>query len=267
MAQQNKKRKQNEDSTPEQQESPSPIIFLARDVKADTRFTVFSQEFHLHSSGLKHHSNYFRKFLDSADKQPAPAFARFKYDYRSVIDEDGSWALMPVSDAPEITAQRIALVDGPEKEIEAIRKLLCAIHSKNYKIETADELKRLTRLADYYCALPVVSATLTGALFKSGIFEVSPEPRHCECNVDCVALLFLARKLRHRLFFRECLIHTVGRWDSLSNFERETIKEDQDLYTLVRIKLCVLYETVAKTQGALILALVDEKIEFYKIVE
>ncbi|TGO29395.1 hypothetical protein BPAE_0015g00390 [Botrytis paeoniae] len=193
MAQQKKKRKYNENLTPEQQEPPSPIIFLARGLKADTRFTVFRQKFHLHSSGLKHHSNYFRKFLDSADKQPAPASALFKYDYRSVVDEDGSWALMPGLDSPEITDQQIALVDGHEEEIEAVRKLLCAIHSKNYRIETADELKRLTRLADYYCTLPVVSATLTGALFKSRIFEGSLITYHTltgEYDDECVSLIY-----------------------------------------------------------------------------
>ncbi|TGO50541.1 hypothetical protein BCON_0181g00080 [Botryotinia convoluta] len=270
MAQQNKKRKHNEDLAPAQQGPPSPIIFLARSVKADTRFTVFRQEFHLHSSGLKHHSNYFRKFLDSADKQPAPAYALFKYDYRSVIDEDGSWALMPASDSPEITYQQMTLVDGLEEETEALRKLLCAIHSKNYRIETADELKSLTRLADYYCALPVVSATLTGALFKSSMFKDSPtiyNTQECVCHNDCAALLLLARKLRHGALFRECLIYTVGRWNSLPDLERDIIKEDQELYTLVRIKLSFLYETLAKTQGALLSALCEEKVELYKIVE
>ncbi|CCD52102.1 hypothetical protein BofuT4_P082610.1 [Botrytis cinerea T4] len=243
MAQQNKKRKHGEDLEPAQQGLPSPIIFLARGVNADTRFTVFRQQFHLHSSGLKHHSNYFRKFLNSADKSPAPASALFKYDYCSVIDEDGSWALMPASDSPEITDQKIAVIDGPEKEIEAVRKLLCAIHSKRYKIETADELERLTRLADYHCALPVVSATLTGALFKS------------------------TRKLRNGVLFRECLIHTVGRWDFLPDPEKEMIKEDQELYKLVRIKLSFLYETLSKSQIALFRALVEEEITLHKIAQ
>lgn len=75
MAQQNKKRKYNENLTPAQEELPPPIIFLARGVKADTRFTVFRQEFHLHSSGLKHHSSYFRKFLDSV------SFTDFLYQF------------------------------------------------------------------------------------------------------------------------------------------------------------------------------------------
>ncbi|KAM0143542.1 hypothetical protein ACHAO1_000643 [Botrytis cinerea] len=272
MAQQNKKRKHGEDLEPAQPGLPSPIIFLARGVNADTRFTVFRQQFHLHSSGLKHHSNYFRKFLNSADKSPAPASALFKYDYCSVIDEDGSWALMPASDSPEITDQKIAVIDGPEKEIEAVRELLCAIHSKRYKIETADELERLTRLADYHCALPVVSATLTGALFKSSMFEISPmisiyDPQECEIHDNSVSLLLLARKLRNGVLFRECLIHTVGRWDFLPDPEKEMIKEDQELYKLVRIKLSFLYETLSKSQIALFRALVEEKITLHKIAQ
>ncbi|KAF7903497.1 uncharacterized protein EAF01_006546 [Botrytis porri] len=270
MAQESKKRKYNEDLTPEQQETPSPIVFLALGVKADTRFTVFNQEFHLHSSGLKHHSNYFRKFLDSDDKQPAPACALFKYDHRSVIDEDGGWALMPASDSPEITEQQMTLVDGPDEEIESVRKLLCAIHSKNYKIETTDELERLTLSADYYCALPVVSATLTGALFKSSLFDVSPtiyNTEACVCQDDCVTLLLLARKLRHGVLFRECLIYTVGRWDSLSDLEKGVIKEDQELYRLVQTKLSILYKLLAKTQSALIWALCSETVELNKIIE
>ncbi|TGO15335.1 hypothetical protein BTUL_0041g00190 [Botrytis tulipae] len=268
MAQQYKKRKRNEDLTPARQELLSPIIFLARGIKADTRFTLFRQEFHLHSSGLKHHSSYFRKFLDSANKQPAPASALFKYDYRSVVDEDGSWALMPVSDSPEITDQQMTLVDGFKEETEALRKLLCAIHSKKYRIETADELKRLTCLADYYCALPVVSGTLTGALFRSSMFEASaPEygaPVDCECHDESVSLLLVARKLRHGLLFRECLIHTVGRWDSLSDIEKRQIEEDPKLYTLVQIKLKVLYELLAKTQGKLLWTVFQGKFNVLK---
>ncbi|KAF7872695.1 uncharacterized protein EAF02_008766 [Botrytis sinoallii] len=270
MAQQNGKRKHSEDLTPAQRELPSPIIFLARGVKADTRFTVFRQEFHLHSSGLKHHSNYFRTFLDSADKQPAPPCALFKYDYRSVIDEDGSWALMPVSDSPEITDQQLTLVNEPEEEIEVLRRLLCAINSKKYRIKTADELKRPTRLADYYCALPVVSATLTEALFKSSMFDAigtSYFSRACECHDDCVSLLVLARKLRHGVLFRECLIYTVGKWDSLPDPEKDIIKEDQELYKLVQAKLSVLYELLAKTQGALLWAICEKTIDLNKIVE
>lgn len=135
----------------------------------------------------------------------------------------------------------MTLVDGFEEETEALRKLLCAIHSKKYRIETADELKRLTRLADYYCTLPVVSGTLTGALFRSSMFESSGSRYDaavdCKCHDDSVSLLLLARKLRHGLLFRECLIHTVGRWDSLPDIEKRQIEEDPKLYTLVQTNL------------------------------
>jgi hypothetical protein len=41
------------------------------------------------------HSNYFGKFLDSADKPEAPASSLFKYNYATVIDDDGIWAVEP----------------------------------------------------------------------------------------------------------------------------------------------------------------------------
>jgi hypothetical protein len=46
---------------------------------------------------LKLHSNYFRKFLDSADKPNVPATAIFKYNYTTVVDDDGIWAVEPKS--------------------------------------------------------------------------------------------------------------------------------------------------------------------------
>lgn len=47
-----------------------PIVFRWPGLNSDTRLTVFSQEFHVHSVLLKLHSAFFRKFLDSPDKVP-----------------------------------------------------------------------------------------------------------------------------------------------------------------------------------------------------
>ena len=68
-------------------------------LKPDTRLTVLRQEFHVHSVILKLHSAFFRKFLDSEDKEVAPAFSAFRYDYVSVFDTDGTWGLEPASTA------------------------------------------------------------------------------------------------------------------------------------------------------------------------
>jgi hypothetical protein len=78
----------------------SPIIFSSPDLKPDVRLKVFNQEFHVHSVILRLHSAYFRRFLDSPEK-PDKALTVggiFKYDYISIIDEDGGdWGLEPTS--------------------------------------------------------------------------------------------------------------------------------------------------------------------------
>jgi hypothetical protein len=45
-------------------------------------------------------------------------------------------------------------------EVSLFEKLLCAIYHRSYKIERCAELTSLTSLADYYCALPILSRTL-----------------------------------------------------------------------------------------------------------
>ncbi|TVY31530.1 hypothetical protein LSUB1_G008456 [Lachnellula subtilissima] len=75
---------------------PAPFISLSPGLKPDTRLRVFEQEFHVHSTILKLHSNYFRRFLDSPDKTGALASPLFQYEYVSVVDEDRTWALYPI---------------------------------------------------------------------------------------------------------------------------------------------------------------------------
>ena len=75
-------------------DSPAaPIVFISPGLQADVRLCVFKQEFHVHSIILKLHSAYFRKFLDSADKAKVPTSALFRYEYVTVVDTDGEWAL------------------------------------------------------------------------------------------------------------------------------------------------------------------------------
>jgi hypothetical protein len=80
-------------------EIPS-IVFASPGLKPDVRLKIFVEaEIHYYSLILKLHSNFFRKFLDSPDKSPAPASASFKYEYATVVDEDGTWALEPAAKA------------------------------------------------------------------------------------------------------------------------------------------------------------------------
>ncbi len=76
-----------------------PIVFQSPGLKPDVRLTIYGQEFHVHSVILKLHSNFFRKFLDSPEKEAAPPSSPFKYDYASVTDADGFSGLEPVAAA------------------------------------------------------------------------------------------------------------------------------------------------------------------------
>jgi hypothetical protein len=62
----------------------------------------------------------------------------------------------------------------------------------------------MTEIADYYCALPILSASLDRALVKSQF------SREIRCH--SVSLFPVAVKLRNTLLFRECLIWIVGPW-------------------------------------------------------
>lgn len=71
-----------------------PITFFKRGDIADVRLRVFDDEYHVHSSKLKECSQYFFKFLDSHDKQnKVSPTARFRYEWVTRVDEDGTWSL------------------------------------------------------------------------------------------------------------------------------------------------------------------------------
>jgi len=73
-----------------------PITFTPPTTTPDVCLRVFYQDFHVHSSILKQHSAFFQIFLDPPDKKLSGTSAdpKFKYDWRSKIDEDGTWALV-----------------------------------------------------------------------------------------------------------------------------------------------------------------------------
>ncbi|TEY31293.1 hypothetical protein BOTCAL_0804g00010 [Botryotinia calthae] len=76
-------------------QSPKLKKFSLPDQTPDTRFVLFDEiEIQLHSTILKIHSAFFRKFLDSPDKKPAEPSAEFRYEWVSEIEEDGDWHLV-----------------------------------------------------------------------------------------------------------------------------------------------------------------------------
>lgn len=77
---------------------PEPVVFVLRGQLVDTKLDVFGAVFHVHSIILKGGSAYFRKFLDSPDKAPAPETAAFPYEYVAVVDDDRkTWGLESAS--------------------------------------------------------------------------------------------------------------------------------------------------------------------------
>ena len=74
--------------------STKPVVFDLPGYKVDTALQVFETNFQLHSTILRIHSRFFRTFLDSADKTPAPTNSTFQYEYDTVVDADGkTWGL------------------------------------------------------------------------------------------------------------------------------------------------------------------------------
>ncbi|PMD62646.1 uncharacterized protein K444DRAFT_524777, partial [Hyaloscypha bicolor E] len=203
-----------------------PIIFKSPGLKPDVRLTVFGQVFHVHSIILKLHSNFFRKFLDSADKVAAPASASFQYDYVSVFDADGDWGLEP-------TAAKVPQA----REIEPFRKLLCSMYTRPYVINDVVELLTLVRLADYYCALPNLSGTITGQI------------------------IFAAKKLRHPILFRECFIHLVSSLHDFYSLSLPALRNDKDLWLVLTEGKSSLRKKILQTQHFVLMMCLDRHLE------
>ncbi|CAG8955890.1 hypothetical protein HYFRA_00008740 [Hymenoscyphus fraxineus] len=218
------------------------VYRLPGGLKPDVRLLVFDQEYHVHSTILKLHSNYFRRFLDSPDKTGEPASANFQYEYATVVDDDGTWALEPANKIkdPVFTFERLHLLEkgggiSPMLEGAAFEALISAMYNRPYKVETTEDIVDLTNVAGFYCALPIVSATINGQLFESQrLLFGSADGRHV--SSDPVDLLIAARKLRHKRLFHDCLIHVVSQFariESENGNELQTLQNDKEIYALV----------------------------------
>jgi hypothetical protein len=87
-----------------------PIIFSMPGYLPETRLNVLGQEFHLHSAYLKMHSAFFRKFLDSPEKNlpvsPDATSTSFRYEWITQVDMDGSWSLAWAGTDPKVSIFR-----------------------------------------------------------------------------------------------------------------------------------------------------------------
>lgn len=123
-----------------------------------------------------------------------------------------------------------------------------------------EEIVTITKLADFYCALPVLSNTLSGALFGSSIFkdkddEDGEDGKHFVYHAftyQASKILLLAKKLRHADLFRECFIHVVATFRSnVLNCEKQCLKHDKEIWLLLmehHLKLC---ESILKVNQGL----------------
>jgi len=242
-----------------------PIVFMSPGLKPDVRLMVFKQEFHVHSIILKLHSNYFRKFLDSPDKSDTPASALFRYEYVSVVDEeDKSWALDVAAKVPPGNERKFSIFPYPEWEIDAFRKLLCAMYNRPYTVSTPDELRLMTSLADFYCAIPILSATLASGLLGSPMFEPELFNSYYLNAFARLApdLIHTAYKLRNPVLFRECFVHVVGRWEcnddddeGVSDTQKELIEKNVDIWRLVSSAFGRIRQQLLEVNRSLIIAL------------
>jgi hypothetical protein len=195
----------------------SPTVFQTPDLKPDVRLRVFDFEFHVHSVLLKLHSAFFRKFLDSPDKTDLQSAGNletpsavvnfytgnFKYDWVTEVDGDKTWHLVVKKDKEPVD---LSGFKGDQSfDIGIFEKMLCAIYHKPYKIDNCAELTSLTSLADYYCALPIVSRTLDSAFYISPNFDRILLHDPCE-------VFTAAAKLRNAMLFRDSLIFVTGPW-------------------------------------------------------
>ncbi|TGO48389.1 hypothetical protein BOTNAR_0478g00070 [Botryotinia narcissicola] len=250
----------------EETDLKTPIIFIFPGREPDVRLMVFKQEFHVHSHILKERSIYFRKFLDSPDKQdkPVPDSALFRYDYSTVVDEDGTWGLEAVTKAPLLTEEMISQAEDMEGEVEGFRQLLCAMYSRPYTIKSVEELSTLTRIADFYCALPIVSVTLTDALLDSPIFLKRGNENSTACTKDqlaedCDSMIFIAQKLRSSVLFRECLVHIVANWKDKDTFKFHRTRNDEMIRGVIEAGFSQLDEMIDHLQHALYIEAVMAK--------
>ncbi|KAE8450657.1 hypothetical protein EG329_006001 [Mollisiaceae sp. DMI_Dod_QoI] len=182
------------------------VKFSVPGFKPDVRLKVFDNlEFHVHSIMLKIHSGFFRKFLDSPEKK-IPASAEFAYEWVTKIDDDMSWHLIAAQYRTIEAEQNVgALGEHQAHEERTFEKLLLAIYNKPYAIDKLNDLIHLTKLADYYCALRIVSRTLDAAMLSSSSFglDVFKHP---------LKAMPLAVQLRNRILYKECLILLQGPW-------------------------------------------------------
>ncbi|KAH6711303.1 hypothetical protein BKA61DRAFT_577762 [Leptodontidium sp. MPI-SDFR-AT-0119] len=222
---------------------PTPILFKIEGMEPDTQLQVFDQTFLVHSSALKLHSTYFRKFLDSPDK-PTTFTGKYRYSWVTKLDGNGpEWSLVSDHTMEPGVEENLSGFSGDKRAAgKGFHAFLCAIYNRPYAVESTVELQTLANHGDYYMAMPAVSATVFAAVRKSGSF-VRTLPGSAS------KVIVIAAKMRNEELFRECLVYLINPWVS----PRYTSLEDPAILHSAKLAYNQLCARVSKAQEALVL--------------
>ncbi|KAG9233547.1 hypothetical protein BJ875DRAFT_442136 [Amylocarpus encephaloides] len=204
-----------------------PIVFTSPGKKADTRMMVFNQEFQVYSEGIKMNSMFFQKFFGHQNQATSTSvFKDWKYEWFTMIEEDGGWCLTSDPKGHEENSTKV--------EETAFNNILRALFLQQSVIGDGLDLMAFTELADYYLCLPAAQNSLHASLLHNHILNA-------DIQKDCVMLLECAYKLRHEVLFRDCLIHTLGPFSKPKCLElvNPTLRNlaNSEL-TKLKVKLC-----------------------------
>ncbi|KAG4428512.1 hypothetical protein IFR05_016001 [Cadophora sp. M221] len=189
---------------------PVPIVFKARGLEIDTRLRVFDTVFHVHSTILKLHSQYFYRFLDSADKAAGTNDGGFEYDWvTKIVDGGNDWQL--ICSGPNAGDLKLAewktcphVNSGKRMQTNAFQNVLRAMYALPYVLNQGYSIIIMTELARFYMCLPIISQTLDGAISRSQkYFGIQVSIFSCQ-------MLSAAVELRHMTLFKDALIWSLG---------------------------------------------------------
>ncbi|KAI9642862.1 hypothetical protein NHQ30_008596 [Ciborinia camelliae] len=219
-------------------------VYKLPEHQVDVNIRIFSYEIQCHSLILKLGSAYFRKFLDSADKSPAPADATFKYQYVTIQDDPDEVPSLEVANKVEDRGDK-PTETGPDHWYLAIKHMIDCMYGKSFILTDTLHLASIVKVADFYRALPVVSRTLDGVLVNSPLL-IEQIPDHAG------PLLKIAYQLRNQLLYRECMVHVAGRY----GYERLVPEADMQLsmriivaYAGVEDKLDKAHRSILRVSG------------------
>ncbi|KAK0120714.1 hypothetical protein ONS96_010917 [Cadophora gregata f. sp. sojae] len=134
------------------------------------------------------------------------------------------------------------------RKTEAFECLLSAMYNRPYSPSTVADLNTIIQLAEFYRALPILSATMTPALLKSAMFN----SRNAMCRFLNLSreVIQVAKQLRNTDLFRECFVHEVGKYDA--GDETNHLLDD-DIHQLIRREHSVICKRIMRTQSRLLL--------------